>query len=142
MNIICYIRYLNINDKHIIYIEPHFYKSYKNLKTYMYKEKECLQQTVKMIAPIILGNYNITKQIFKKICLEHFDNYCNNNRETPDIFTFEFENLNQELIKLTLDAFTAKLKLLLIQYNENNNNNNIELPYIITNPESIFIKLK
>lgn len=134
MNIFCYVRYLNIDDKHIIYVSVHFYKSLKHLKTNYYKEKNSLQQTVKMLNPINLGEYNISRKEFNNICKKNFNNYNQNG-----IFTFTFSEFNSDLIIQTLNELKFKLTLLLPLYYISNITH--EINFIKQIKDSIFIEL-
>jgi hypothetical protein len=133
VNVFCYVRYLNINNKHIIYVSVHFYKNFNYLKNHYYKEKNSLQQTVKMINPIILGEYNIKKKDFHNICRNNFENYTINN-----LFTFNFEEFDSDLIILKLNEFKYKLTELLESYYIST-----EIPEMsfIQSIDSLFIKL-
>jgi len=133
MNIFCFVRYLYINDKHIIYIAPHFYKSLKYLKNNYYKEKNSLQQGVKLLYPIILGDYNLTKAIFNNLCNNNFDNYSDYH------FTLYFTEFNSELIIETLLILENKLKVLFVNYYLSEINP--VMPYITKDQDSIFITL-
>lgn len=133
MNIIFYIRYLYINDKHIIYIVPKFYKSPKYFKLNLYKEKNSLCQIVKMIMPAFLGDYNITQKEFNNICNNNIF-YFENKMFTKNFDYFDPVSINSfinEIIDFTSILIQSKL-ISKIDY---------DTSFIITKPNDIFITL-
>lgn len=133
MNIICFIRYLYINDKHIIYIVPKFYKSPKHFKLHLYKEKNSLAQTVKMIMPVFLGDYNITQNEFKNICNENIF-YFENNMFTKKFDSFDPISINS-FINEIIDFISILIQSKLISKVD------YDTSFINTNPNDIFITL-
>lgn len=134
MHIFCYIRYLNYNDKYIVYVKPSFYKNFQYLKYNYNKEKQLLQQTVKMLNPIILGNYNITRSLFNKYCKEHFNNY------NYGVFTFNYDYYDSNLILESINNLKSELESLFLHYYLNDSNP--DLSFIVSNSNTIFIDLK
>ncbi len=87
----------------VLYVVPKIIKSVATLRINLKKERDCLSRDTKMLVPVLVGEYNITRFKLAKICKDDIILKKNINQNLFNHWTFDSipnnTNIFYEIIK-------------------------------------------